>query len=174
MIANYHAYDHLEINSLREACVLHGVGTRADRNEAISQVLTLEYNEKVCREYADRSARLYRIAEKLSSRIPDLYAQVKKIRAYYDDILVSGDPSLQVMVAQVRERGEGVTKEPDKAFRLYEKAARKGNGLACRELSRCYQYGIGTVRNSRYAQQWSAQSLIGRDKDAWDAFCSMR
>lgn len=174
MIANYHSYDHLEINSLRAACILHGVGTQANRSEAISQVLTLDYNEKVCREYAARSARLYRIAEKLSSRIPELHEQVKKIRAYYEDILASGDPNLQVMVAQIRERGEGVARDPYKAFQLYQKAARKGNGLACRELSRCYRDGIGTTREPRYAQQWSTQSLIRRDKDAWDAFCSMK
>lgn len=56
------------------------------------------------------------------------------------------------------ERGDGVEKNPGKAFLLYLDAAVRGDKQAVFEVSRCYTFGIGVLEDAEVAEVWRVRS----------------
>ena len=52
------------------------------------------------------------------------------------------------------ERGEGVEKNPQKAFQWYQKAAEKGNVMAQTNMGVCYGTGLGVAQDYAEAAKW--------------------
>ena len=170
----YNSWGHMRFTTLRIACQLTGTGFPQNREEAIKIAISrYQDNEEAYLHYEKRSAKFYEIAEKLSSKMPELQAAVRKLREEYDTMLETDDPDLQYVIARLLLSGEGVERNPEGAFTLFHEAARKGNYLACRELARCCRQGIGTTRNTDLADQWEAYAEHCRKTNPLDAFCKV-
>lgn len=55
-------------------------------------------------------------------------------------------------------KGQGVPKDEREAFRLYKKAARRGDADAIHEVGRCLYWGTGTTRNRVLADRSLAEA----------------
>jgi TPR repeat protein len=53
------------------------------------------------------------------------------------------------------DKGNGIGRSPDAAFRWYLLSAKLGNKNAVSEVARCYYYGLGTKKNLKQYQIWS-------------------
>lgn len=170
----YNSWCHIKFTTLRIACQLTGTGFRKNREEGIKIAISrYQDNEDAYLRYEKRASKLYQIAEKLSSKMPELQAAVKKLREEYDTMLETDDPDLQYIIARLLMTGEGVEKNVEGAFTLYYEAARKGNYLACRELAHCCRQGIGTARNMELSRQWEEYGEHCRKTNPLNAFCKV-
>ena len=62
-----------------------------------------------------------------------------------------GDPVAQVRLARLYEKGRGVDRNPEEAFRWYERAAKKGHSHALFKLGTFHYQGFGTDENAAKA-----------------------
>lgn len=66
----------------------------------------------------------------------------------------AGDASCQNLVGDLYARGEGVTRDPEKALDLFRRAARQGLAAAQNNLGRAYQVGLGVRKDAVEAAGW--------------------
>jgi len=59
----------------------------------------------------------------------------------------------------MRERGEGVPVDLERAVKLYDRAAELGDYKAQLALARCYERGLGVPRDEACAQMWKTRAL---------------
>ena len=171
LLLKYNSNDHLKLNSLKYACQLTGVGCNKDPGEAVRYALHQYQESEWYDPYTKRSARLYRIAERLSSKIPELYTVVSELRKEYDLMLEKDDPDLQFIIAKLLEEGEYVQRDLSGAFTLYQESARRYNRLSAEKVASFYLYGIGVQRNPQLAQEWRNFTDQCRRYKPMDAFC---
>lgn len=83
-----------------------------------------------------------------------IHTPIDNVKAtnWYKRAAKKGDSDAQVRLGLLIENGKSATKESlKKAFRLYEKSARKGNLQGKLALSHCYRNGIGTISDTAMA-----------------------
>ena len=62
----------------------------------------------------------------------------------------------------MRERGEGVPMDLERAVKLYDRAAELGDYKAQLALARCYAEGLGVPRDEATAEKWKAQAFASQ------------
>lgn len=172
-LLEYNSSDHIKLASLRLACRFKGIGLEKDPALAAYHAQYFYKEWKQYLPYYKRSARLYRIAERYSAKLPELHREVEKMRTQYEQMLETGDPDVAFLVARETEKKAKNNTQRHDAILLYDQAARGNNYRACQELGRCYREGMGTPKNLEYARQWSAYADYCREQNPWDAFCHL-
>ncbi len=171
LLLQYNFYYHLKLNALQIACRFYGLVLPKDPEGAVQSALAQYEANSQYREFAKRSAMLYRIAEMLSSRIHILYDAVVKLRCEYDMMLEQGDPDLQYFIAMQKKNGRYMKRDLQGAYALYEKAGQMGNYLAWEALACGPWTEQWKAQGSEYARAWWGMAKLDRQKHPWDAFC---
>ena len=73
--------------------------------------------------------------------------------AYFNEAALEGISEAQWMLAECYKNGQGVNKNPVKAFSLYKVIADK-HGDAAKGLADCYLSGFGTEKDAQAAAHW--------------------
>ncbi len=170
LILYYNSFYHLKLITLRLLTAYAGVCADQNKKWAAEEAVKLYRGEGLYLEYAQRSARLYAIAEKYSEKIPELLRVVCRLRTRYDFMLRERDPDLYYFVARLMEEGIYVKKDLKGAFTLYKKAAEEAHPAACSALSRCYQRGNGTEQSAKEAGAFAFQSELFSQANPYDPY----
>lgn len=103
----------------------------------------------------------FKLASILEKGSKDIQADVaKSTRLYqiaaseYDVYAQKGDANYQNSLAGMYEKGLGVNKNMELAFRWYEKAALQGNAMAQLNMGRLYLAGVTVPRDTLQASYW--------------------
>jgi len=78
--------------------------------------------------------------------------------------LAENHPVNMNKLGEMYEKGNGIVKNHEKAFRAYEYAARAGLSQGRFNLGRCYQYGIGVKKDLKMAKHWYRQAESRKNK----------
>lgn len=170
LILYYNSFYHLKLITLRLLTVYTGVGADRNREWAAKEAVKLYKGEGLYLDLAQRSARLYAVAEKYSEKIPQLLRVVCRLRTRYDFMLRERDPDLYYFVARLMEEGIYVRKDLKGAFTLYKMAAEEAHPAACSALSRCYQKGIGTPKSLKESESYAFQSELFSQANPYDPY----
>ena len=160
MILYYNSFYHLKLITLRLLTAYTGVGADQNKKWAADQAVQHYRGEGLHLNVAQRSERLYAVAEKYSQKIPELWRVVARMRTRYERMLKDRDPDLDYLIARLLDEGVYVKKDPKGALTLYEKAAEEAHPAACARAARCYRLGIGTVKNPAKAAAYENQERL--------------
>ena len=170
LILYHNSYYHVKLTTMRLLSAFTGIGGNQNRKWAADEAVKLYRGEGLYVETAQRSARLYAVAEKYSEKIPELLRIVCRMKDRYDFMLKNRDPDLYYFIARLMEEGVYVKKDHKGAFSLYKTAAEEAHPAACAALARCYEKGIGTLWNPREAAAARFQSELFIHANPYDPY----
>jgi uncharacterized protein len=79
----------------------------------------------------------------------------------------AGDLEAQYIVGRLYEKGTGVARDLDTAFKWYKRAADKGHASSARRVAAAYYWGLGGVaKDETKAFEWFKRAAEGGDKRA--------
>lgn len=173
LLVQYNSYYNLKLNAIMVACRYYGVIFLKNQQAAVQSAQRMNDKKWPHRDFPKRSAKQYRIAEGLSSRIPELHAVVSKLRSDYERMLAEGDPDLQYFIARQKEAGTYVAKDIRGAYSLYTQAGSLGNCLAWEALAEGEAKGYWHSTDPNYRWYCTAMSSKERRENPWDGFCRL-
>ncbi len=173
LLVLYNSYYNLKLNALLIACQYYGIAFGKNPRVAVQAAQRFYDRNWPHRDFPKRSAKQYRIAERLSSRIPELYAVVSRLRSDYDKMLAEGDPDLQYFIARQKESGVYMAKDIRGAYDLYNRAGNMGNCLAWDALAEGEAKGYWHSSDPNRRWYCSAMATKARKAHPWDGFCRL-
>lgn len=72
----------------------------------------------------------------------------------------SGDASAQFGLGTIYDFGNGVARDPKKAFEWYEKAAKQGHAFAQHSLGKMYEDGEAVEQDYKKAVEWNEKAAM--------------
>ena len=162
--------EHPWLEGLKLFCLWEGIEIPKNEARAVKELLR-EYerrgNGSPAGEF-QRALAFYRIAERLSERIPALHREIRRERERCELSVTRGEPVLQILVGRLLQEGKHVQRDEAGAKALFEIAAGSRSTTACLELARCYREGIGVARNEAKAREWEERSDEFFRENPWE------
>ena len=106
------------------------------------------------REIQDMMSNIYKYQSEKVGKSGVAMKPTKKATIAYQKAATRGNAQAQFNLGSCYEDGEGVTKNPTKAFEWYQKAADQGDAIAQIRIGVCYEYGEGVAKNPTKAFEW--------------------
>lgn len=97
--------------------------------------------------------------------------------ANFRPLAEDGEPYAQYVLGVMYAMGQGVTRNDEKAFALYQKSAKQGNADAQYAMGKMYKNARGVPRDYDKAVEWfkkAASQDHVKAKSALDALCESR
>lgn len=113
----------------------------------------VEKDEKRARQYFDQGAAQGHLGSVNSLRRLKNIEYKAELKTVEPDAQ-NGSASAQNRLGEMYEFGQGVTRDPQKAYQWYQAAARQGLVAAQHNLGRSYNFGTGVAQDFETAERW--------------------
>jgi TPR repeat protein len=122
---------------------------------AAAQTLdTLPFKKKLALAKAGDEEAQFAVGEALANGT-DVKANKAEASKWYGKAADQGNAEAQFKLATLFHEGApGLKKSPERAFKLYEAAAKQGHVEAENWLGYCYQHGLGVAQSDKTAVEW--------------------